>query len=619
MTDVDTADTADPVPRTTESTRPHGPVTASVTRAALRRAREFRTSLPKRVARANPSHLPHGPRELVVASWVMIAALLACYVLLPAGLSAAIESAEQAATSAQQVAGVVPQLQAAQSVLIWAVAMTSAAVLSALVVLAVGRTRAVRRRRLLATVVASCFIPVVAAVQTRAPLVSEVEVALLLLGIVLAVTARTAPSLVFLCVLATVCGLSWVFAALQPLVETTPPVAPLLISTGWVLLAFYGLISLYITPVTGITATVEHHHAGSVGLIRPNARRRWAILAVAAAVAVMALRLTIARDLFGAADAQVWQPRGWATWPHAVLVAALIVVAVLRAERRPLRRSGQTGITALLIVGALATTLGLVVPATVGLIYSALTGSAVADTSWGIAFGSVGSPLLVLALIWFIAAKRYRGTVTRWMAIVGIVFLLPPVSAAAAGVPATFTAVWATATQVAVVLVLASVVLLVVHIASPQRGPSTHVVVRMALVPIVTVHAISLVPALVSNPLGKLPVIVAAVLAVVLFMPEVAADPYRHVRQLTQGAALRLGSLLSLTVVTIFGFDAATDTIAVLGLQWLAIPLMVAFTTKTVAAPDRAGPAPALAKRLRRMHEREARRRATPPPAASAR
>ena len=102
------------------------------------------------------------------------------------------------------------------------------------------------------------------------------------------------------------------------------------------------------------------------------------------AAAIVAVRLTVARDLFPPPDPDLWSPfaKNPLSWVVAAIVAGLIVVIAVRASRHPLTRFGERRVVAALaVLGNLHLVVSVAV-ITVGMVVAAATGLISLPESW---------------------------------------------------------------------------------------------------------------------------------------------------------------------------------------------------------------------------------------------
>jgi hypothetical protein len=309
------------------------------------------------------------------------------------------------------------------------------------------------------------------------------------------------------------------------------------------------------------------------------------------AVVVVALRLTVARELFPEPDPALWSPFAEApvSWVHAVVVAGLVVIVAARSVGRPLRRSRVRGVTAALAVAGNASLVLALVVILVGMLGAIVTGGVLLPDP-----GPVVAAVLkfagVAAIIVVVLLPRFRGTAARALGLVTGVYLLPLTFAGlltALGVqlPAGLDGFAASPVQVAVLLVVVAVVGAVAAFAGPAGQPfGRSLPVRLALVPLVAVHAGWLLPAAWSE-FGRIVLVAGVLLALLFFMPKVATDPARHTLDvLTASGAQLLALVVFALAIPSFVDDGST---VVLGLFWLSVAVIAALTIRTTSVATR--------------------------------
>jgi hypothetical protein len=118
-------------------------------------------------------------------------------------------------------------------------------------------------------------------------------------------------------------------------------------------------------------------------------------------------------------------------------------------------------------------------------------------------------------------------------------------------------------------------------------------ILRLALYPLVAVHAAVLLPAIWMNALARALLVAGILAAFLLMLPKVAADPVRHARTLLLASAAQLLTVVATaaTLQTLF----ESNTVALLGTLWLAIPVAAALclTVEDTSRPSGAAVAEA--------------------------
>ena len=343
----------------------------------------------------------------------------------------------------------------------------------------------------------------------------------------------------------------------------------------------------------GVARAAETRHRRSRRWFRGDLTLLPAVVVVLAATALITARLTFAREIFGADDAAIWVLRAFPSWPHAIIVAALIAWLAVRSSLRPLADRGQRLVTVILVV---AGTLDFILFAiyVVGVILQYAAGVP-ARLQGGF---ELVTPFVRIAVVILVAGivslPRFRGTAGRAMGAIAVVYLLPAlVGIAAEQSGLKLPAVWAESVQVVIALTVIGGGLLVYVRLRPDSGVTYAVVARLVIIPLLAVHASVLIPEVLANAFAR-PILVGGVIAaLVLFMPPVAADRLRHARTVLFASAAQL------LVLLVYTFSLASELrgslISTYGVLWLAIPIGGALCLRVTArgangtAPERVG------------------------------
>jgi hypothetical protein len=296
----------------------------------------------------------------------------------------------------------------------------------------------------------------------------------------------------------------------------------------------------------------------------------WTCIAVV--VALVLIRLTVARGVFSEGDAQLWAP--WQkqpmSWVLALLVASLIAVTAVRSSRRPLRRHGDR-----LVAGVIAAT-GVMELAlswlaiVVGMVVAILSGASYLPDGFVEWYQFVQLAVLVAVAV-LVCLPVFHRTAARTVAWASTLYLIPVlvlmVSIAAA--PRWFSV--ATAVQVSLLLLVVAVVLAVWNVVRPTMQVGWRVVARLAIVPFIVVHAGLLLPA-VLNWSARYVLIAGAVVSLLFFLPKVAADPRRRALDLIgASSAVLLGLVVAvLALPSIFKDEVYT----LFGTLWLSVTVI---------------------------------------------
>jgi hypothetical protein len=361
------------------------------------------------------------------------------------------------------------------------------------------------------------------------------------------------------------------------------------VASSWVWIALFGFAAAF--AAFGVYYGVARAAESRSRALRFLFRERWHPLVVLgvvlAAAAIVALRLTVLRELFPEPDPELWAPqhKPIVSWLLAALVAGVLAAVAIASTRRPLLRVGQRGVTAglaglgnlHLVVAALLILVGLV---------TAIPGAVAVPQHWNDAVPILkvaGVALLALTVL----LPRFRGTAARWLAIVAALFLLPNTIAGAladSGLP-DFPP---SPVQVTILLVAIALGLAIANLAGAGLRPS--LVARFAIVPLVAVHAGWLLPA-VWTQFGLVLAVIALVITVLLLQPPAADDTGTHSARILAGAALQL---LGLAVALLAAPSLLDDpSLIVLGLVWLSVVVVAALCFETVERSPTPAPAAA--------------------------
>jgi hypothetical protein len=426
---------------------------------------------------------------------------------------------------------------------------------------------------------------------------SGIEEGMIAIGLVAPVLVLTADRALLLAIIALGAGI-----AVEILIHRTQlRIVPGLISTAvWLILSIHVLTpagrdatswTWIVLPGLGAAAAsfIAYYGVARAAETRTKAirvlfRERWNDLSVLVVVLVATvatvLRLTIARELFPDPDPVLWLPwsRHWSSWLLAALVVGVLAVVSIRSTRHPLRRVGQRRVTVglallgnlQLFAAGLVIVLGLVL-AIVGL--SGAPGGFDAVVPWLKVAG-----ITVLGLTMLLPALA--GTAARWLGIVSALFLIPNTLAGAlATVLGPVVPAFApTPVQVLLLLVATAAALAIMNLFRPNVRPS--LVVRLAVVPLIAVHAGWLLPAVWS----QFGLIIAAILLVIgalLLQPPPARDNATHTaRSLVYATTQLFGLGIALLAAPSLLDDSS---LIVLGLVWLSVVVVAAMCIETVA------------------------------------
>jgi hypothetical protein len=352
---------------------------------------------------------------------------------------------------------------------------------------------------------------------------------------------------------------------------------------SWAWIALFGFAAAF--AAFGSYYGVARAAESRVGWLRPLFRDDLPVLAVvgivAAVVLLVALRLTVARDLFPPPDPELWSPLAKApiSWLHAAAVAALLVVVAARSVRTPLRRAGERRVTAALAVAGNAHLAAGVVVILAGMVLAALIGGFFSPDVPPVVVAAL-KVLGVVAVTVVALLPPFRGTAARALAIVSGAYLIPLtlnglLAAAGVTLPPGLAGYPASPVQVMLALVAVAVVAAVVPALRGALG--TGLVVRLALVPLVAVHAGWLLPAAWTEQ-GRVVFVIGVLLAVLFFLPRLAEDRDRHALDVLVASGGQVLALVVFALAIPSFFD--DPQVVVLGLFWLSVAVIAALTVR---------------------------------------
>lgn len=357
---------------------------------------------------------------------------------------------------------------------------------------------------------------------------------------------------------------------------------------SWTWIALFGFAAAFAAfgSYYGIARAAESRAAPLRPLFRDDLPLVAVVSLVGIAVLLAVLRLTVARELFDAPDPELWAPFAETplSWVHAAAVAALVVVVGARSVARPLRRSQARRVTAGLAVAGnadLALAVGIIA---VALVVAATTG----DTFLPDIPGAVVAALKLAGVLVVTAVALlpgFRGTTARALAFVTGAFLVPltlhNLLVATGTLPPALRGYPATPVQIALLLLAVAVVALAVP--ALRRAWGAGLVVRLAIVPLVAVHAGWLLPAAWSG-IGRIVLVVGVVLALLVFLPAPERDPDRHALGVLTTSA---GQVLALAVFFL-ALPSFVDgsSLVVLGLFWLGVAVIAGLVVRTQPGSD---------------------------------
>ncbi|MEO8261261.1 MAG: hypothetical protein ABI566_01715 [Pseudolysinimonas sp.] len=537
----------------------------------------------RRLGRLRPLHVPSPVRAWVVACWAMSIGLVA--VLLIPGITDAIS-----VQGAGVIATFTASLKFRFAMLIAASVLVGASVVWVLLRARVEHEPRAHDRVLReAVIITVALVPVLSLMADAAWIRAGVAAVPALVFVILAHLPLAGGGLATVSGLGLLAAVPWFsLAAYQSTSAGSSPSSWLWIGLFGAAAAFAAFGSYY-----GVARAAESRSTRLTFLYRADLHPALVFGIVAACVVVVLLRLTVARDLFPQPDPTLWAPfdRSLVSWTIALLVAALLVAVAVPAVSQPLTQFGERRVVGLLAALGNLELIGSVLVIALGIVVAILTATVFLPTGW-LVLVPLAKFIGVLVLLAVVLLPPFRGTAARWIGITSGVFLAATtlnstLDAAGVRVPSVLEGFPATPVQVLLFLLLAAVLLSVWNAIQPARRINPGLVSRLAVVPLIAVHAGWLLPAVWSE-LGRVVIVVGVLLALFWLMPPVAADRTRHGLNVLGASLAQLVALLVfvLAIPSLFADGALT----VLGLLWLSVPIIAALTIDTVKFTQPAQP-----------------------------
>jgi hypothetical protein len=379
--------------------------------------------------------------------------------------------------------------------------------------------------------------------------------------------------------------------------------------TSWTSLAFPVLVVIGCAAILAVAVYAQQVHARADRIGRRILLASWVPIAAAAvALAVVLLRMGPLSSLFGDVDANLWGFGPPSSWPHAVLVGLLVVWLVARSHRRPLRSRGHVlVIVVLALMAGLAYVSFLISYVVLRFVTSrpedADALGALLTSSGNLAALVVASLLLIPILV-----PRLRRTTGRVGALVALAIAVPLqlwlLASVDLGLP--WTRFAASPSQITLVILVAVLGLAIWGAARRRDVVDRHLLLRLALVPVLTMHAGQLLPGVWKDDYEQALVVALSLAALVLLGAPRTGTKEGDARAIVAPFAVQMAVLGSVIVARTMGAlsDDESTTISVL---YLTIPVAAVLCCRLEDASDawrsqaatvdlqtmRRGPAPA--------------------------
>ncbi|GAA2175730.1 hypothetical protein GCM10009846_26740 [Agrococcus versicolor] len=358
--------------------------------------------------------------------------------------------------------------------------------------------------------------------------------------------------------------------------------------TSWTNLAFPVLVAIGAIAILAVAVYAQQVHARADRIGRRVLLASWVPIAAAAiALAVVALRMGPLSTLFGDVDANLWGIGPPSSWPHALLVGGLVVWLVARSGRRPLRPRGHVLTIVVLSIMAGMAYLSFFVTY---LLMRLLSTSPEIGDAVGAALSTNATLLTLLAstlLLLPILLPAFRRTTGRVGAIVALAVAVPlqlwMLASLDLGLP------WprfaASPSQIAAVVLVAVLGLAIWGAVRRRDVVDRHLLLRLALVPVLTMHAGQLLPGVWRDDYEQALVVVLSLAGLLLLGAPRTGTKEGDARAIVAPFAVQMAVLGSVIVARTLGAlaDDESTTISVL---YLTIPVATVLCCRLEDASD---------------------------------
>lgn len=357
---------------------------------------------------------------------------------------------------------------------------------------------------------------------------------------------------------------------------------------AWTDLAFPVLVVIGAVAILAVALYAQQVHARADRIGRRILLASWVpVVAAAIALVVVVLRMGPLARLFGDLDANLWGFATWTSWAHAVVVGVVVVWLVARSGTRPLQPRGH-----MLVIGVVATVAGMAFVSFV-VAYVLLTfvtdDAAVVDAvqTTILPTGNLTGLVLLLLLLVPIVVPRYRRSTGRVGAVVALLVAVPLqawfIWSIDLGLPG---ARFAASPPQIVAVILVLVLALATWGAVRRRDVvDRHLLLRLALIPVLTLHAGQLLPGVWKDGLEQPLVVVLSLAALLLLGAPRTGTKEGDARALVAPFAVQVAVLGSVIVSRTMG-ELLDDEPTTLSVLFLTIPLAAMLSSRLVDPSD---------------------------------
>lgn len=353
--------------------------------------------------------------------------------------------------------------------------------------------------------------------------------------------------------------------------------------TGWVFLsawtnlAFPVVLVVAVIAILAVALYAQQVHGRADRIARRILLAGWVpIVAAVLGLGLVIARMGPLRMLFNELDANLWDWRSATSWLHAIVAGSLIVWLVARSGRAPLRSRGN-----MLVV------LGLAAMAGMPLLSFVVTFAVLSFTDDGSGGGLVewlGDLLLLnnnlaglyvgIALVLIASLPWTRRSTGRVGALVALVVAVP-------------TQLWLLTTQelgyggerfiagpgqITLVILVAVLALAIWGAARRRDVVDRHLLLRLAVLPVLILHAGQLLPGFWRDDFEQAQVVVLSLVGLLLLGAPRTGTKEGNARALVAPFAVQMALLGSVIVVRTMGQDVDETTTAI-SVLYLTMPV----------------------------------------------
>lgn len=366
-------------------------------------------------------------------------------------------------------------------------------------------------------------------------------------------------------------------------------------ATGWVFLsswlnlAFPLVLTIAIFAILAVALYAQRVHAsadriGSRLLLAP-----WVpIVAAIVVLAVVVLRMGPLRGVFNELDSYLWEWQPPSSWPHAVVAGAFTVWMVVRSGTRPVRSRGQ-GIV-IVVVAAMA---GMPILSFLVTFVATTISSDPAELDRVDQLGellrlNMNLMSLSLAVVLVVVAvlpwsKRSTGRVG---AIVALATTLPvQIWLLSRDVDLGIPRFVANPAQIAFVMLVIVLALAIWGAARGRDVVDRHLLLRLAVIPALTMHAGQLLPGVWRDDFEQVTIVVLSLAGLLLLGLPRSGTKEGAARALVVPFALQMALLGSVIVVRTMRAEA-DESLTAISVLYLTIPLSAMLCCRLEHASD---------------------------------